>query len=641
MSEPNPLGLPEPETADALAKQVVELKNLLQELKDVAAPLEAEKSKFKEEAKIYDDLARAARDKANAVEIKMFDLRKSIRQAEKDAQQAVRKLEQQQKVELAEREFLKIAADYDEIVANAPWFSDAMPHQFDAAKRMAYEGTCILADTMGLGKTLTVIAALDMAQAKKVLVVVPVTVLKSFENEIKRWAPHRKNILPVGAMPKAQRNFALDLAKDLDECIVIINYEAWRKDKQLLDTLVDVNFDTIILDEAHNIKDKKTKAYEGVMSIINGLTVRDEVMSMDEQGNTYVSIETVRPRVYPMTGTPILNKPQELYPLLNLVDPDSFSSEYYFLRDYCQKNYYTDKWEFAPGGLARLSQKIANKFIRRTKESAGIKLPEKTIQVHEVELTAETHPEQYEASRQMNQQAMIILDEEEGKFIAATMVLELILRKRQLMTWPAGIQIKDKDGSVLLKVDVEQSAKIDYIIRPNGPDNSYADAEGLLPEVVGDEKVVIFSQFKAPLHELQRRCEQSGIRSVILDGDVPREVRDQQIELFQNTPVGDPNGVDVIIANYKAMGIGVTLHAASQMIILDEEWSPGRRDQAYDRIHRIGQDKPVTIHVLRVAGSIDTWMAGLIDEKEAMIGGFVENVDMVQRLRDALRDGLL
>jgi SNF2 family DNA or RNA helicase len=175
-------------------------------------------------------------------------------------------------------------------------------------------------------------------------------------------------------------------------------------------------------------------------------------------------------------------------------------------------------------------------------------------------------------------------------------------------------------------VDVEESVKIDA-------------AMDLLDEVISDEKVVMFSQFKAPLRELAKRIKKAGYSVATIDGDTPVAERADIIAKFQEKPLHDPEGIDIVLGNFKAMGIGVTLTAASQMIIIDEEWSPGKNEQAYDRIYRIGQEKPVTINILRVGQTVDTWMAGLIEEKANMVDGFIGAADLQQRLREAILNG--
>jgi SNF2 family DNA or RNA helicase len=445
-------------------------------------------------------------------------------------------------------------------------------------------------------------------------------------NECRLWSPQRNPVV-IGGQTKETRRFLLDIMVQTDQYFCVVNYEAWRKDNSLLKDLTDIGkFDTIIIDEAHNVKDRKSNAYRGVKRLI-------------DDGNI--------PFVFPMTGTPILNRPQELFSLLTLVDPFHFTKESYFLSQYCMQDMYTKKWTFRPGGMESLARKITPQFLRRTKEQAGIKLPPKTVQVHEIPVDFEAYPRQADVRRQMQNYASIMLEPETGKAIQAAAIIAMYTRLRQIETWPDGIRITDpKTHEVVMQVECGESQKLDYIIHPNGPSNSYADADGLLLEVVSDERVVIFSQFKEPLRELYRRCTESGIRAVVLDGDTPSDKRTEIAYDFdaRSTTNGEHKW-DVVLCNYKVGGVGLNFTNASQMIVVDEEWNPGKRDQAYDRIHRMGQEKPVTIHVLRdklpSGGGIDKWLADLIEVKEDMVTGFANASDLAAQGYAALRAGMI
>jgi SNF2 family DNA or RNA helicase len=278
---------------------------------------------------------------------------------------------------------------------------------------------------------------------------------------------------------------------------------------------------------------------------------------------------------------------------LTLVDPYHFYDLGAFLYDFCQQDY-DQKWTFKPGGIASLSKQIGPYFLRRTKEDAGIVLPPKTVNIHEIEIDETEYPNQARARNQMRTWGSIMLDPANGKALVAAAQIAVYTRLRQIETWPAGIQVKDpQTKEVVLQVDVYESQKLDYIIKNR--------EEGLLPEVVADERVVVFSQFKEPLRELQRRCEAAGIKAIVLDGSTPDSVRNEIAIDFDNryTPDRSKSKWDVVLCNYRVGGIGLNFTAATQMIVVDEEWNPGKREQAYDRIHRMGQDKPVTIHVLR------------------------------------------
>jgi SNF2 family DNA or RNA helicase len=463
---------------------------------------------------------------------------------------------------------------------------------------------------------------------RKVLYFCPSPLLRNVLEEWRRWAPHR-NVTYIGNMSKAEREYALSFLPKLQDYVIIINYEAWRRDKALLDKLVECEFDTIIVDEAHNIKDKKTSAYKGVLQVIQGCNPE---------------------YIIPMTGTPILNRPQELHSILSLLNlkdfPPTSQGERDFLWRYCEE-YYPDgnttnpKYKFKPGGLDLLAKKISTNFMRRTKEQAGIVLPEKTIIYHELDRDDETYPKQAKAREQMKKYATIVLDEAEGKAIQATVIIAMITRLRQIETWPAGIKQIDKTTKeVKFELEVYESQKIDYIIRFDEDSDEW---EGLIPDTIEDERIVVFSQFKEPLQELKRRIEKMGYKAAVFDGSTPQDLRDEIRHDFDrnHTPERSKAKYDVLLANYKAAGVGLNLTGATQLITLDEEWNPGKRDQAWDRIHRIGQTQNVTINVVRTKNTIDTWLADIIDEKSQVVSGFEGAMIKAGDLKEALDSGLI
>jgi SNF2 family DNA or RNA helicase len=399
------------------------------------------------------------------------------------------------------------------------------------------------------------------------------------------------------------------------------------------------------------VKDPKTGAYQGVRKVIDGCRAD---------------------YVIPMTGTPLLNRPQELFWILTLVNPAEFrpdsGGERDFLWRYCEEYYpngedgtpdlsKTPRWKFKAGGLDLLMKKISKNILRRTKDQAGIVLPDKNVIYHELDLDEEGYPAQAKARKHMRDYATIVVDAAKGKQLQATAMIALLTRLRQIETWPAGIKIyktkvdpvtgkvstlKDpKTGEKVLdfQLDVHESQKIDYIIRQEG-DNW----EGLIPDVIEEERIVVFSQFKPPLRDaLAKRIEEMGYSVAIYDGDTPQAIRDEIRLDFDvaKHPEGYKPKYRVLLGNYKAAGVGLNLTGATQLITLDEEWNPGKRDQAWDRIHRIGQTKNVTIHVVRVKNTIDDWLGEIIDEKEAIVGGFEAKVIGTGAIKDALDSGLI
>lgn len=655
-----PVGLEITEANATLDK----LQEAIQPKEDEIKAIAAEITAIREEMQKKID---ALREKQGVLELEIREHRFDIRRQTSEVQRLERMFRQALDNERVKKEFIEQAEEFEKRVAGAPWREFALQHQIDGAKYMAAAKRCILADKMGLGKTLTAIATLDMLNAKRVLVIVPADVVNNFNDEIKRWAPHR-TLVSLYKQPKAMRDYMLEMTKKMDQYIITINYEAWRKDSNLISTLISMHFDTVILDEAHTIKKFSTNAARGVRKIVlaenvcprcSG-TITENKKLVGEDGwsyhadvcnncewtsrdNDYEAYARCSVKnVFPMTGTPILNKPQDLFPMLNLLDPVGFYGERDFLYRYCIQNSYTLKWEFRPGGMESLVKNLSGKYIGRDRKSAGVVLPKQEILVHEIELDPADYPGQYKIVKEISEHAQILLESGTMNILAT---ITLILRKRQANVWPAGIKIKDAKGDVVWSVgdEITESVKLDRLAR-------YENGEwtGLIPELTADgnmelgERVVLFSQFKEPLAELELRLTAAGISVARFDGDTPEALRAEIKTDFNRTYCDQPGyekKYQVILCNYKTGGVGLNFTSATQMIILDEEWNPGKRDQAYNRIDRIGQTEETTVHILRIPRTVDSWMAALIHEKEQMIGGFEAESSLAQAMLEALKNG--
>lgn len=650
------------EETEALAKQLAEMKAQMDEvLKALTPAKEEEKALTKAESDAYEEYKQKvgtiraqkkalqetvfnAQSQYNSINHQVNNLQYKLQEAEKAAKQEEERKQREQELQLLNQK-------WDRLTMAAAWREWAKDHQIKGAHFLVENRKVILADPMGLGKTLTSIITADMTEAatrmtnanfpflgeekqvydssvgdyvtkivnsverpvgKRILYFCPSSLIRNVEKEFRIWAKHR-NVTFVGGMTKNEREFVFNFVlKGRADFVVICNYEAWRKDKSLIQSFIDLDPDTIILDEAHNLKDMKTGAYRGIRTLL------------DNSNPEYV---------IPMTGTPVLNRPQELFSLLTLVNPTEFYREQNFLATYCQQDD-NGFWHFQPGGIDRLAQRIRKNFLRRTKDQAGIVLPDKTVIHHDIELDEETYKDQALVRKQMKEFATIAISED--KHITAAAMIAVFTRLRQIETWPAGIEMKDKHGVVHTKVDVEESQKIDYIISAK-PD-AMGDYNGLIPEAISDERIVVFSQFTAPLHELKRRIELAGYRAVVLDGSTPTKEREEIANDFDRryTPKGADFKYHVVLCNYRVGGVGLNLTAATQMMILDEEWNPGKRDQAYDRIHRIGQTDPITIHVIRNQNTIDDWLAKIMEKKEGLVDGFTNTMITAQEFKDFL-----
>lgn len=616
----------------------------------------------------------AKRQEIHEIDEATYDKRRSLREAVQRVDQMLRLFKQALDNELASERFKAASLNFDEITAGLKWRQFAFPHQIEGGKYLAANRRVILGDKMGLGKSLTSLIACDMMEAQRILIIVPDDVVSNFVNEVYKWADHRQ-VITLGRMSKAERAQGIMLLGMLSSYIVVINYSAWRKDNSLLDSLIKCKFDTVILDEAHVIKETTTNAYRGAKKIVlaNNVcpecggdltTVKSRVQKTWKHKTEYMGCKNIDTcgwdqnrdiddgierefgelmsvkNVFPMTGTAILNKPTDLFSLLSLVDPVNFAEKYIFERDYCEKDYYTGKIKFRSGGMNSLIKRLSGKWLARDRQSAGVVLPPQEIIEHKLILDETLYPKQMKVIRQLTKYATIML--ENGKQMSNIAAIALITRKRQANVWPGGIVQKDENGDVVFAVsdDVNESIKLDWCCDQNGEGNIVDFTAGGNMDL-GD-RVVVFSQFKDPLRELEARLNSAGISVVRFDGDTPQRIRDEVKIDFDRSRCNEPGYEkkwQVVLCNYKTGGVGLNFTDATQMVILDSEWNGGKEDQALGRVDRIGQTEESTVHLLNLDGTIDTWMRALIQDKRDMVDGFESTADVAQALMQAMLKG--
>lgn len=642
----------------ALEKRNAELEKNKQEL---ATTRNSVKTKRDNTERVYFEIQRQLKELEDLYKSAQSDYAINVA-AHKDNATEIETLRRElSRLEDAERinsQYLAQAAKFKEACLTAPWRLEnrtdgigAKPYQIDGAIHLAVAKRAVLADKRGLGKTLTSLIWADLMGSQKVIAICPPDVMQNYAREVRLWTPHRTPII-IGRAGRGERDILIQMLSVLPEFVAIINYEAWRKDADLVDSLVKLNADTLICDEAHRMKEMDTLTNRGVMSLRFGLNecpgcLEPDVKVIDKKDNClckncghagfildFCSIKNV----IPMTGTPILNAPQEIFPLLRLVDPENFNNLNAFLRDFCVQ-VSQNRWRWRYGAEKELMEIIGPRFLGRDRDSVGVDIPEAQFIYHEISMAdlQEDYPKQYKAYLQTRDYAQLVLDPDNEITMSMTIKAVVLLRLRQVLTWPAAIELKIKEEigrdvddnpvyeeRVLANLDVHESAKVDK-------------AEELIRELVAEgERVVLFSQFKGPLRELQRRL---GSCSVVYDGDTSNAIRNAvQLDFDPKTVTEKPRW-SVVLCNYKAAGEGLNFNAASQMVILDREWNPGRESQAIGRVDRLGQTKPAQIHFIEVQQSVDTWLAGLISEKADMISGFEENADAFRSAFEALRKG--
>jgi SNF2 family DNA or RNA helicase len=661
----------EPVTSESLMRQISALRVKVTEEKEKHHIFDRQYKQWSDRETDLLKQLETVRDLKN----KAREERAKSKECIRDSEWAIRKLEREYQrqllLEAEANKFTEVARQLDIETAGRPWREFAYDHQIVGAKRLAFVKRGFLGDKMGLGKTLTSIIWADMVKAKRVLVFAPKETLSNFEREIKHWAGEDRAFISLVGHNKSTRSIFLDAIKlgGAEQYIITVNLEAWRRDEDLIPDLISINPDTVIIDESHAIKKSTSIAFKGIKELVyannqcpecnNNEFSERYIVPPGEYGTkqawacTKCEFKTWDQKdicsvknVLPMTGTPILNKPQELWPILFLIDKKMYPRERAFLDDFCVQAcpegcYYscphTKRWKFRQGGLEELSKKIGGQIVMRDRHSAGIIIPPQEVQMYNLNFSKETYPEQWFAYMALARHAAVLL--ESDKVLTVPSFIALLTRFRQMMTWPAGIELKNERGEVLYRCNVQQSIKLDK-------------AEELAKQLIeSGEKVVLFSQFKNPLHELHRRLNgaildnDKAVSSVILDGSTSDYTKEEIKNDFDAMVNSTHDKFDIVLCNYRVGGQSLNFTAAAHTIILDEEWNPGKRDQAYARTDRMGQTRDTTVHLLRCVSEdmggtmlIDEFMAGLMDEKENLVEGFESTAKIsAQKILDILK----
>ncbi|WP_017445619.1 DEAD/DEAH box helicase [Gayadomonas joobiniege] len=432
-------------------------------------------------------------------------------------------------------------------------------------------GAC-LADEMGLGKTLQAVAIM-LARAKKgpSLVLAPASVVYNWANELKKFAPNLHTYSLSNYCDHKQRVAKLDNTKPGD--VILLSYGLLVS---LKDELAAIEWTNLVADEAQMLK--------------NPLSQRTKIVY---ELNAHFKMV--------MTGTPIENDLTELWSLFRIINPGLLGNLKRFNQKFIQPiANQADDPIAASQAKAGLKLLIDPFILRRTKKSVATELPEKTEIYQGLELATD-YQSFYEAAR-LNALKIIHNQQTEGPSTQKNIaVLAQLVRLRQACC----------DPRLLIPNSDLKSPKLTAL-------------KTLVPEIVNNgHQVLIFSQFVGFLKLVQEALAQIGIDSAYLDGATPSDKRQKQIKIFQN---GEK---PVFLISLKAGGTGLNLTAASYVIHLDPWWNPAVSQQASDRAHRLGQNKPVTIYHFYCKNTIESQILALHQKKSKLAYDLLVNQDQI------------
>jgi SNF2 family DNA or RNA helicase len=425
---------------------------------------------------------------------------------------------------------------------------------------------------MGTGKTPVAIRVAERLSQVRTLVICPNSLKWEWHRQIEMWTGKPPAVARKGCYRRLETLFERDGQERSDW--FVINYESFRK-KDHRDILELYPFDFVIMDEAHRIRRAKTKQTRGIL----------EFCEVKRAGKRKVNFLL-------MTGSPIVNNPSDLFTLLCIADPERYKikDKYPFLDRYCYygTNRHGDVYVTGTKNMLDLRERTRDIVVRRTKKEVLPYLPDKYYR----RVMLEMDVEQRDLYTRLEKELKILLDS--GEPLYAMSVLSKLLRLRQINLDPN-----------ILGVGVE-GAKTRFVL-------------DLIDELADDgQKLVIFTCFREYAEYLDRIIDPK-IQRVMFTGKTEAEVeRPRNIKMFQEDP-----SVKLCIGTVQTMGEGLTLTAASNVVLVDRWWTPSVMHQAEDRLSRIGQKNAVQVIIPIIRDSIDELFDRILKRKERLAEAFL------------------
>ncbi len=439
-----------------------------------------------------------------------------------------------------------------------------LPYQVSGAVFAACRGRVVLADDMGLGKTVQALAGAELLRRgkgiEKVLVIAPASVKYQWKTEIEKFTNHSAQVID-GLLPHRRELYASPAFFNL------INYELVLKD---LKYLQELSPDLIILDEAQRIRNWTTA--------------------------TARTIKQLKSRyAFVLTGTPLENKLEELFSVVEFVDGRRLGPAFRFVHEHRIEDEKGHLLGYR--GLDSIQKQLAPILLRRTRHEVLKELPERTDQIFRVPLT----------------------DEQAEPYAEQSEILAGLMRKWERQGWLSEIDQKRIlcciqnmrmlcNSTFLFDKQTHHSPKLD-------------EFREILRELAIEEnrKVVVFSEYERRTYLAGEVLRKLGIGFVSLHGGVPSSKRGALMAKFKDDPECK------VFLSTDAGGVGLNLQSASVVVNFEPPWNPARLEQRIGRVHRLGQSRPVHVIHMLTSESIEERVWETLQLKKSLFAGVFDS----------------
>ncbi|MCW1837482.1 DEAD/DEAH box helicase [Bacillus xiamenensis] len=450
--------------------------------------------------------------------------------------------------------------------AHLPAFTP-LKHQLEVAKRVVEEmnGKAILADEVGLGKTveagLIIKEYMIRGLAKKILILVPASL-------VSQWVQELRTKFYIDAVEQ-KKSYVWE------QCDVVVSSIDTAKRQPHRDTILSIAYDMVIIDEAHKLKNNKTKNYEFVRNLNKKFCLL-------------------------LTATPIQNRIGEIFNLVSLLKPGHLGNEHQFKDLFAKKELQLEDHD-------RLKQLVNKVMIRNRRQDTGIEWSKRHVKTISIDFSP-TEQSLYDEICQLKNNPSYT----KHMFSIMTLERECCSSREAVYMTIKKMQKEEKHilgasaiGQIMEKINqVEQNSKALEVVK-------------LIQQL--NEKVIIFTEYRATQIYLQWFLQQNGISSVPFRGGFKRSKKDWMKDLFRER-------AQVLIAT-EAGGEGINLQFCNQIINYDLPWNPMRLEQRIGRIHRLGQERDVHIYNMATNGTVEEHILKLLYEKIQLFENVIGDLD--------------
>ena len=416
-------------------------------------------------------------------------------------------------------------------------------------------GNGFITDEPGLGKTMQALSCLALHPDRRPAVVVcPASLKLNWEREAEMWLETGDIVEVI----KSGKPYPLTG----DMAIIILNYDILKK---WLPELKAIKPQILIYDESHYIKSPKSA-----------------------RSKAAAQLAKTAPHKILLTGTPVMNRPSELWHQLCILAPETYSKSTFFQwhRRYCdakQRTFFRwdakkrmrvkqSVWDFSgASNLDELAESLTGIMIRRTKAEVLPELPAK------------------------RRQTLLVSIDNRREYDHA---------EKDFLSW-----IKEQKGHAAAEraSSVEQFSMVEALRQIAIQGKMKQAIEWICDFLETDEKLVVFATHRATIDTLMTEFSKVAVR---LDGGMCAEEKQLSVDRFQTDPE-----IRLFLGNVKAAGEGIPLFAASNALFVEMAWGPKTHEQCESRLHRIGQEYPVTVRYMIAVNTIDEKIADMLEAK--------------------------